>query len=34
MPYRIGIHYLYITESERARIVRFVYRTQLKGLST
>src|SRR5690606_4187145 len=30
--YRIGIQYLVITESERARIVRYVYKTQLKGL--
>ncbi len=32
--YRTGIHYLAITECERARIVRYVYRTQLKGLRT
>jgi c-di-GMP-binding flagellar brake protein YcgR len=32
MPYRIGIHYLEISESERARIVRFANRAQLKGL--
>jgi c-di-GMP-binding flagellar brake protein YcgR len=30
--YRTGICYLLITEKERARIVRFVYRTQLKRL--
>ncbi|MBN1567073.1 MAG: PilZ domain-containing protein [Acidobacteria bacterium] len=30
--YRTGIRYLMITEKERARIVRYVYRTQLKGL--
>ncbi len=30
--YRTGLHYLAISESERARIVRYVYRTQLKGL--
>jgi len=30
--YRTGLRYLAISESERARIVRFVYRTQLKGL--
>lgn len=30
--YRTGIRYLAITESERARIVRYVYQTQLKGL--
>ncbi len=30
--YRTGITYLALSESERARIVRFVYRTQLKGL--
>lgn len=30
--YRTGLRYLVISESERARIVRFVYRTQLKGL--
>ena len=32
MLYRTGIHYLSISEWERARIVRFIYRTQLKGL--
>jgi c-di-GMP-binding flagellar brake protein YcgR len=32
MQYRTGMHYLVISESERARIVRYVYRTQLKGL--
>jgi c-di-GMP-binding flagellar brake protein YcgR len=30
--YRTGMRYLTITEKERARIVRYVYRTQLKGL--
>ncbi len=30
--YRTGLQYLAISESERARIVRFVYRTQLKGI--
>jgi len=30
--YRTGLRYLAINESERARIVRYVYRTQLKGL--
>jgi len=30
--YRTGMCYLAITEKERARIVRYVYRTQLKGL--
>ncbi len=30
--YRTGLQYLTISESERARIVRFVYRTQLKGI--
>jgi c-di-GMP-binding flagellar brake protein YcgR len=30
--YRTGISYLTLTESERARIVRYIYRTQLKGL--
>jgi c-di-GMP-binding flagellar brake protein YcgR len=30
--YRTGIRYLAITEKERARIVRFVYRKQLQGL--
>jgi len=30
--YRTGINYLSLTESERARIVRYIYRTQLKGL--
>ena len=30
--YRTGICFLAITERERARIVRYVYRTQLKGL--
>jgi c-di-GMP-binding flagellar brake protein YcgR len=29
---RTGIHYLAISERERARIVRYVYRMQLKGL--
>jgi c-di-GMP-binding flagellar brake protein YcgR len=32
--YRTGLHYLTLSECDRARIVRFVYRTQLKGLST
>ena len=32
LQYRTGMCYLAITEKERARIVRFVYRTQLKGL--
>jgi c-di-GMP-binding flagellar brake protein YcgR len=32
--YRTGIHYLTMSERDRARIVRYVYRTQLKGLST
>jgi c-di-GMP-binding flagellar brake protein YcgR len=32
MLYRTGIRYLVISEKERARIVRYVYRTQLKGL--
>jgi c-di-GMP-binding flagellar brake protein YcgR len=32
--YHTGIHYLVMSESERARIVRFVYRMQLKGLNT
>jgi c-di-GMP-binding flagellar brake protein YcgR len=32
MQYRTGIHYLAISEWERARIVRYAYRTQLKGL--
>ncbi|HSW39563.1 MAG TPA: PilZ domain-containing protein [Acidobacteriota bacterium] len=32
--YHSGIQYLAITEGERARIVRYVYRTQLKGLRT
>ena len=32
--YRTGMQYLAISEWERARIVRFVYRTQLKGLTT
>jgi c-di-GMP-binding flagellar brake protein YcgR len=31
--YRTGLTYLALSEAERARIVRFVYRTQLKGLS-
>jgi c-di-GMP-binding flagellar brake protein YcgR len=30
--YRTGMCYLAITEKERARIVRYVYKTQLKGL--
>ncbi len=30
--YRTGIHYLAISEWERARIVRYVYRMQLNGL--
>jgi c-di-GMP-binding flagellar brake protein YcgR len=30
--YRTGIRYLAISEKERARIVRFVYRKQLQGL--
>jgi c-di-GMP-binding flagellar brake protein YcgR len=30
--YRTGIRYLALSESERARIVRYVYRTQLQGL--
>ena len=30
--YRIGICYLAMSESDRARIVRYVYRTQLKSL--
>lgn len=30
--YRTGIRYLTINEAERARIVRYVYRTQLQGL--
>jgi c-di-GMP-binding flagellar brake protein YcgR len=30
--YRIGMQFLQLTETERARIVRFVYRTQLKCL--
>jgi len=30
--YRTGMTYLAITEWERARIVRFAYRTQLKGI--
>ncbi len=29
--HRMGISYLSLTESERARIVRYIYRTQLKG---
>jgi c-di-GMP-binding flagellar brake protein YcgR len=29
-----GIRYLYISEKDRARIVRFVYRKQLQGLRT
>lgn len=29
--YRIGIRYLAVSESDRARIVRYVYRTQLKS---
>jgi len=32
LQYRTGMYYLAISESERARIVRYVYRTQLKGL--
>lgn len=31
---RTGLRYLALSESERARIVRYVYRTQLKGLRT
>jgi c-di-GMP-binding flagellar brake protein YcgR len=31
--YRTGIEYLALSEAERARIVRYVYRTQLSGLS-
>jgi c-di-GMP-binding flagellar brake protein YcgR len=30
--YRTGMCYLAITERERARIVRYVYRAQLKGI--
>lgn len=30
--YRTGVHYLALSEAERARIVRYVYRTQLQGL--
>jgi c-di-GMP-binding flagellar brake protein YcgR len=30
--YRTGIRYLTLSEAERARIVRYVYRTQLQGL--
>ena len=30
--YRTGLHYLTLSEGERARIVRYVYRTQLQGL--
>ena len=30
--YRTGLLFLAINESERARIVRFIYRTQLKGI--
>jgi c-di-GMP-binding flagellar brake protein YcgR len=30
--YRTGVRYLAISEAERARIVRYVYRTQLQGL--
>jgi c-di-GMP-binding flagellar brake protein YcgR len=30
--YRTGLRYLAISESERARIVRYVYRSQLKGI--
>jgi c-di-GMP-binding flagellar brake protein YcgR len=30
--YRMGIRYLAVSEAEKARIVRYVYRTQLKGL--
>jgi c-di-GMP-binding flagellar brake protein YcgR len=30
--YRTGLHYLALSEAERARIVRYVYRTQLQGL--
>ncbi|MBN1571200.1 MAG: PilZ domain-containing protein [Acidobacteria bacterium] len=30
--YRTGFRYLMISEAERARIVRYVYRTQLQGL--
>jgi c-di-GMP-binding flagellar brake protein YcgR len=32
--FRTGLRYLALSESERARIVRYVYRTQLKGLRT
>ncbi len=32
MQYRTGLHYLVISEWERARIVRYIYRTQIKGL--
>jgi c-di-GMP-binding flagellar brake protein YcgR len=32
--YHTGLHYLTIVETERARIVRFVYRAQLSGLAT
>ena len=32
VQYRTGMHFLMISEWERARIVRYVYRTQLKGL--
>jgi c-di-GMP-binding flagellar brake protein YcgR len=32
MLYRTGMRYLALSESERARIVRYVYRSQLKGL--
>jgi c-di-GMP-binding flagellar brake protein YcgR len=31
--YRTGLQYLAISEAERARIVRYVYRTQLSGLN-
>lgn len=32
MMYRTGLEYAVISEAERARIVRYVYRTQLRGL--
>jgi c-di-GMP-binding flagellar brake protein YcgR len=32
--YRMGVQYLTISEAERARIVRYVYRTQLSGLNS
>jgi c-di-GMP-binding flagellar brake protein YcgR len=31
--YRTAIHYLAISEADRARIVRYIYRTQLSGLN-